>query len=134
MLFVPADLRILPGHGFYALIPVRHADGQPVGFGGGGQGFTRAALRQFKRVAQDPVYAAAGEDRLLNHHLILGPGVHASAERGVFPFGILPHHVEINIAGFFTRQRAGNAGEQAHRTQVDVLIELAAKLEQRAPQ
>ena len=134
MLFIPADVRVLPGHGFYALIPEGHADGQPVGFGGGGQGLTRAALRQLKGVAQDPVYAAAGEYRLLNHHLMFGPGVHASTERGVFPFGILPHHVEINIAGFFTRQRAGNAGKQAHRAQVDVLIELAAKLEQRAPQ
>jgi hypothetical protein len=57
-----------------------------------------------------------------------------AAEGGIFPFGIFTHHVKIDIAGLFTRQRAGDAGEQAHRTQVDVLVELAAELQQRAPQ
>ena len=50
------------------------------------------------------------------------------AEGGVFPFGILAHHVKIDIAGLLTRQRAGDAGEQAHRTQVDVLVKFAAEL------
>ena len=32
------------------------------------------------------------------------------------------------------RQRAGDAGEQTHRTQVDVLVKLTAELQQRPPQ
>ena len=57
-----------------------------------------------------------------------------AAKSGILPFGVFTNHVEIDIAGLFTRQRAGDAGEQAHRTQVDVLVEFAAELQQRAPE
>ena len=134
MLLVPANIRIVFGHLFHPLIPVGHADRQTVGFGCGGQRFAWAALRQFEGVAQDPVHAAAGKDRLLNHHFMLGAFIGAAAEGGIFAFGIFAHHVKIDIAGLFTRQRAGDAGEQAHRAQVDVLVELAAELQQRPPQ
>ena len=134
MLLVPANFGIVFGHLFHPLIPVGHADRQTVGFGCGGQRFAWAAFRQFEGVAQDPVHAAAGKDRLLNHHFMLGAFIGAAAKGGIFAFGIFAHHVKINIAGLFTRQRAGDAGEQAHRAQVDVLIELAAELQQRPPQ
>ena len=64
----------------------------------------------------------------------IGAFIGAAAQGGIFAFGIFAHHVKIDIAGLFTRQRAGDAGEQAHRAQVDVLIELAAELQQRPPQ
>ncbi|SBK56040.1 Uncharacterised protein [Klebsiella pneumoniae] len=133
MLLVPANFGIVFGHLFHPLIPVGHADRQTVGFGCGGQRFAWAAFRQFEGVAQDPVHAAAGEDRLLNYHFMLGAFIGAPAQGGIFAFGIFAHHVKIDIAGFFTRQRAGDTGEQAHRAQVDVLIELAAELQQRPP-
>ncbi len=134
MLLVPADLGIVFGHLLHPLIPVGHADGQPVGFCRRGQRFARAALRQLEGVAQDTVNAPAGKDRLLNHHFMLGAFIGAPAQSGIFAFGVLAHHVEIDIASLFPRQRAGDAGEQAHRAQVDVLIELAAELQQRPPQ
>ena len=86
-------------------------------------------MRQLKGVAQDPVNAAAGEDRLLNHHFMLRAFIGATAEGGIFAFGIFAHHVKIDVAGLFTRQRTGDAGEEAHRTQIDVLIELTAELQ-----
>jgi len=134
MLLVPANIRIVFGHLFHPLIPVGHADRQTVGFGRRSQRFAWAALRQFEGVAQDPVHAAAGKDRLLNHHFMLGAFIGAPAEGGIFAFGIFAHHVKIDIAGLFTRQRAGDAGEQTHRTQVDVLVKLTAELQQRPPQ
>ncbi|SVK54236.1 Uncharacterised protein [Acinetobacter baumannii] len=134
VLFVPGDIRVLARHLRHALIPVRHADGHAIGLGGGGQAFARALLRQLKGVLEDAVHALTGEDRFLDHHLAFGAFEHPSAERGVFPFGIFAHHVEINIARLLVRQRAGHAGKQPHRTQVDVLFEVAPEFQQRTPQ
>ncbi|SBL37239.1 Uncharacterised protein [Klebsiella oxytoca] len=134
MLLIPFHLRVLLRHRFDALVPEGHADGEAVRFGRRGQGSARAALRQLKSVAQDAVNAAAGKHRLLNHHFMFGSRIHMAAKSGILPFGVFTNHVEIDIAGLFTRQRAGDAGEQAHRTQVDVLVEFAAELQQRAPE
>jgi hypothetical protein len=50
------------------------------------------------------------------------------------PLGVLAHDEEVDFAGLAPGQRAGHALEEPHRAQVDVLVELAAELEQRAPQ
>ncbi len=133
MLFIPTDLRIVSRHCFNTLVPVRHADGQTIGFGRRGQGFARAVLRQLEGVTQYTIHAATGEDRLLDNHLVFRPFTHASAERRVFSLGVLAYDVEINVAWLLARQWARDSREQAYRTQVDVLVEFAAKLKQRAP-
>jgi hypothetical protein len=62
------------------------------------------------------------------------PCVHHAAQVGVFALGVLAHHQEVDVAGLLAGQRAGHALEQAHRAQVDVLVELAPELQQAAPQ
>jgi hypothetical protein len=59
---------------------------------------------------------------------------HDAADAGIFALGVLAHHVEVDVADLAPGQRAGDAGHQAHRAEVHVLVELAAELEQRPPQ
>ncbi len=139
VVLVDADLGVLPGHRLHALIPVRHGDGDAVGLGGRGQVARRAALRQIEGELEDAVHAGAAHDRFLDHDLALGAAVHAAADAGIFALGVLAHHVEIDRAGrarlaAAVDQRAADAGHQAYRTQVHVLVEAAPELQQRAPQ
>ena len=76
----------------------------------------------------------AREHRLLDHELALGAREHHAAEVRVLALGVLAHDEVVDVAGLAARQRAGHAFEQAHRAQVDVLVELAPELQQRAPQ
>jgi len=117
-----------------ALVPPGHADGDAVALGGQGDVFARAALGQLEGVFQQTVGPVARIDRFLDDDFALGALVHDAAERGVFALGVLAHHQVVDVAGFAARQRAGHAFKQAHGAQVDVLVELAAKLEQRPPQ
>src|SRR5208337_5003184 len=47
---------------------------------------------------------------------------------------VLAHDEKIDVAGTAIRQRRTDTGHQAHRPQVDVLVEFAAELDQRIPQ
>jgi hypothetical protein len=96
--------------------------------------FLGRLLRQLEGKLQDAVHALAGKDRLLDHRLALGAFEHAAADRRVLALGVLAHHVEVDVAHLAVGQRAGHAGHQAHRAQVDVLVEVAPELDQRAPQ
>ena len=80
------------------------------------------------------VGALAREHRLLQHHLALGAFEHDAAQRGVLALGVFTHHVVVDVAGLAAGQRAGHTVKQAHRAQVDVLVELTAELEQRSPE
>ena len=93
-----------------------------------------AGLRHIEGVLEDAVDTAAGEYRFLQDELVLGVLEHAPAQGRVLALGVLADHHEIDVAGLLVRQRAGYAGEQAHRADVHVLVEVAAELEQRAPQ
>jgi hypothetical protein len=94
-----------------------------------------AEVRCFlEREFEHAVDADAGEDGLLHHHLALGAREDAPADRGIFAFGVLAHHPEVDVARLAVGERRGHARHQPHRPQVDVLIELAAELNERAPQ
>ncbi len=93
-----------------------------------------AGLRHVEGVLEDAVDAAAGEHRFLQHELVVGAFEHAPAQGGIFALGVLADHHEVDVAGLLVRQRAGYSGEQAHRADVHVLVEVAAELEQGAPQ
>ncbi|MNM77006.1 hypothetical protein D3C81_888480 [compost metagenome] len=80
VLLVPSDVRVLRGHCRRALIPVGHADGNAVGLGGRGQTFARPGLGQIEGELENPVYAAPGEYRLLQHELMLGAFEHLAAD------------------------------------------------------
>ena len=63
-----------------------------------------------------------------------GAGEHLAADRGIFALGVLAHHPEVDVAGLSVGERRRHAGHQPHRAQIDVLIELAAEQDERAPQ
>ncbi|MNT11430.1 hypothetical protein D3C72_1463090 [compost metagenome] len=125
---------VVGGHGLHALVPVRHGDGDAVRLGGRGQVLLGPFLGQFEREFQDAVHADAAHHGLLDHDFALGAREHAPADARILALGVLAHHVEVDIARLAAGQRALDAGHQAHRAQVYVLVERAAELEQRAPQ
>ncbi len=94
----------------------------------------RPRLRQIEREFQDAVDANARHHGLLRHEFTVGVREHASADGRVFAFGVFAHDPEIDIPGLAVGERRRHAGHQPHRAQIDVLVELAAKLDQRAPQ
>ena len=134
MLLVQRDFGVALGDIVGALVPPGHADGDAVAFGGQRHVLARAALRQVEGELQQAVGAVARVDRLLDHDLAVRALVHDAAQRRVFALGVLAHHEVVDIAGLAAGQRAGHALEQTHGAQVDVLVELAAELQQRTPQ
>ncbi len=105
----------------------------PVALGGHGQ-LLGAALGQVERELHHALGAGAREHRLLDHELALGALEHRAAHRRVFALGVLAHDHEVDIACLAVGERARHAVEQARRAQVDVLVEFATELQQRAPQ
>jgi hypothetical protein len=117
-----------------ALVPPGHADGDAVALGGHRHVLARAGAGQLEGVVQQPLAAQPGEHRLLQHELALGAAEHHAAHRAVLALGVLAHDQHVDVAGLAPGQRAGHAVEQPRRAQVDVLVELAAELQQAAPQ
>ena len=134
VLLVQRDLWVVLGDFVRALVPPGHADGDAVALGGQGDVLLGAALGQIKSELEQAVGAVARVDRFLDDDFAVGAFVHHAAERCVFALGVLAHHVVVDVARLATCQRAGHAFKQAYGAQVDVLIELAAELEQRTPQ
>ena len=84
--------------------------------------------------SQDAIDSRAREDRFLHDEFALGAREHPAADGRVFALGVLPDHEEVDVAGLATGERARDAGHQPHGPEIDVLIELAAELDQRAPE
>ena len=94
-------------------------------------GVFRASSKANFRTRSTPM---TGHHRLLHDDLALGAGEHAPADRRILALGVLAHDPEIDVAGLAAGERRRHARHQAHRPQVDVLVELAAEQDQRSPQ
>ena len=94
----------------------------------------RTRARQIERELHDPVDALTGEHAFLEHDFALGALEHPPTDRRVFPFGVLAHDDEVDVARLAIRERCRDAGHQAARPQVHVLVETAPELDQRSPQ
>ena len=81
VVFVPLHLGIVFPHRLDALVPIRHGDGNAVGFRRRGQMLLRPRLRQLKREFQNPIDADAGHDRLLGDEFALAIREHPPANR-----------------------------------------------------
>ncbi len=134
VILVPLDVGIVLRHRFHALVPVRHGDRDAVGLRRGRQMLLRRLASELKGELQHAIDADTAHHRLLHHDLALGAAEHAAADRGILALGVLAHDPEVDVAGLSSRQRRRHARHQPHRTQVDVLVELAAEQDQRAPQ
>jgi hypothetical protein len=98
------------------------------------QPLARAAARKLEGKLQETVRASAGKDTFLDHELTVGALEHHTAGRGVLALGVLAHDQIVDLPWLATRQRTTQAFEEPYRAQIDVLVELAAKLQKRAPQ
>ena len=92
------------------------------------------ALREVEGVLEDAVHPDPGHHGFLDDGFAVGALEDLAADAGVLAFGVFPHHVEVDVAGKPAGQRAGHPGQQFDRAQADVLVEVAAELQQAAPQ
>jgi hypothetical protein len=98
----------------------------------------RARLRQLEGELQHAVHADARHHGLLDHDLARVPSYMRPPmleySPSVFSRTITCRSRPAGAAAVAAHHRANDAGHQARRAQVDVLVELAAKQQQRAPQ
>ncbi len=87
-----------------------------------------------ERIFDDAVHAAPREHTLLNGNLVLGVFVLYTADRRVLTFDVLAHDVEIDIPSFLADEWARYTVEQAHGSEVHVLIEFATDRNQQSPE
>ena len=132
VILVGLHIGIVARHRSKALVPIRHCVNDAVRFGRRCD-VLPARLRQLEGIAHDPVAAAASEHRLLHRHLEFGAFVEAAADRGILALVVLPHDIEIDLAGSAALKRRVDAGEEAHRPQIDVLLKAAAQRDQQSP-
>ena len=92
-----------------------------------------ALLREIEGELQYAVDADARHHGFLDDDLALGAGKHLAADGGILALGVLAHDPEVDVAGLAVGERCRHTRHQAHWPQVDVLVELAPELEQRAP-
>src|SRR5207245_10981919 len=71
----------------------------------------------------DPVYATAGEDTGLHGRLVRSAPLEAAPDPDVLAFRVLPDAANVNFPGSTIAQRRGDSVEDAHRAEVDVLVE-----------
>ena len=120
---VGPDAGIARGHRLEALVPVRHRDRDAVRLGRRRDVLRRPLRGELERELQDAVDALAREHGLLEHDLAVGALVHAPADRRVLALGVLADDDEVDVAGLAVRERRRDAGHQAARPQVHVLVE-----------
>ena len=83
--------------------------------------------RELEGVAQDPLDAVPREHAGLLGHLVRRAAMDAAADARVLAFGVLAHADHVDVGRAAVRERRGEAGQQPHRPQVDVLIEALAE-------
>ena len=115
-------------------VPIGHGVDDAVGLGRRGQMPAGAAAGQLEGVAHDPVGAAAGEHRLLHRQFGVGALVQPAADLGILALAVLAHDQIVDVARLAPGERAGQAFEQAHGAQVDILLEAPADRDQQAPE
>ncbi len=134
VILVGLDAGVFLLHLGEALVPERHRMDDAVRLGGRSDVLLLGLAGELEGELQHAVDALAGEDRLLNGHLVVGALEHAAADRAVLALGVLAHHPEVDLARLAVGERRRHALEQAHRTQVHVFVEVAADRDQQTPQ
>ena len=80
------------------------------------------------------VDAGAREHRDVGRDLLRQALMHAAADAGIFAFRILAHDHPVELGPADVAQRAGDAGQDAGRPHIGVLVERLADREPQAPQ
>ena len=79
MKLIRRDARIILRHFGEAFIPIRHGEGDAIGFCGARHLLARPGLRQFKGVAQHAIHPDARKDTFLGDEFAVSPHKHAPA-------------------------------------------------------
>ncbi len=116
------------------LVPHHHGVALRVGLGDHGQQLALARLRQPEGEAHDPLDAGARHHRHVGGGLDRMPLVHAAAHARVFPFRVLAHDHPVQVLRAAALERRIDAGQDARRAHVRVLVEALADLQAQAPQ
>src|SRR6185369_10921721 len=130
---VPGDIRELPGYLQGDLVPHHHGVALVVALGDHREQLAGPRLGQLEGETHDAFDTRTG------HHGQVGGGfdrvalVHTAADAGVFAFGVLTHDDPVQVVGAAALQRTVDAGQDAGRAHVGVLIEALADLEAQAP-
>ena len=127
------DVRIFRRHFLEAFVPIRHGDGDAIGFGGGRYVFLAACFRQFKSVLENAINTTPRKDRLLHANFVFCAAVEPPADGGIFTFVVFAHDPEIDVAGFASREWRRHAGHQAHRADIGIKLKLATDRNQQTP-
>src|SRR5215831_17626171 len=128
------DLRVLFGDGGKSLIPKGHRDRDAVRLGGRGHLLAPALHGKIESVAHDPIATLAREDRHLGRLLELGALEAAPTDGRIFALVVLAHDQIVDVARLAVGERGLQTMEEAHGSQIDVLLEAAADGNEQAPQ
>ena len=99
VVLVHRDVGVRGGHRLDPFVPVGHRDRDAVALGGRGQVLLGPALREVEGVLEDAVDPDPGHHGFLDDGFAVGALEDLAADAGVFAFGVLPHHVEVDVAG-----------------------------------
>ena len=99
-----------------------------------GQQLAGPRLRQPEGEAHDALDAGAGHHRHVGGGLDRVALVDAAADAGVLALGVLAHDDPVQVLGPAALERAVDAGQDARRPHVGVLVEALADLQAQAPQ
>ena len=131
---VPGDVGKFARHLGGDLVPHHHAVALRVRLGDDGQQLARARAGQLEGEAHDAGDAGAGEHRDVGRDLLAAGPMHAAADAGIFAFRVLAHDHPVELGPGDVAQRAGDAGQDAGRADIGVLVERLADREPQAPQ
>ena len=80
----------------------------------------------FEGVAHDSLRSLAGEDNRLDSDLIGCAAAQATADAGVLALRVFAHADHVDLGRALADERARDAWQQAHRAEIDILVEALA--------
>jgi hypothetical protein len=116
------------------LVPHHHRVALRVALGDDGELLSRPRLGEAEREAHDSLDAGAGHHRDVGRDLDRMALVGAAADAGVLAFRVLAHDHPVEVVRAAALQRRVDAGQDARRPNVRVLVEPLADLQAQAPE
>ena len=134
MVVVGLDVGVFAGNILKGAPPQVVAIGQDVGLGDQRQHFFRVVppARELEGPANAALASFAGIEGRLAGHFVGRALFQEAADAAVQIFGVLADDDKIDVVGPLAGQRSLDTGEQLHRAEIDVLIELKSQLQQQA--
>ena len=133
VILAPRHRRVVLRHFVDHLVPQHQRIVQRVRLGRAGEQLARPLHRGLEAVARDPLDPVAREHAQLLRDFLRPSHVKPSADPAVLPLGVLADADHVDVGRGPSRERRIHAGDEAHRPQVDVLIEALADRQDQLP-